>query len=1795
MLKIFFALLMCCALHAEESSQYDFRAAFTSDGEQFPLADIDGEPSSIVAGCVNVITGDFVDMQQDLVIPGSTPLTIDRSYSSSDSSKGNLAFSWHFNLGGMIAWTDGTHKKLGWKGPHGRELHFLNKKNSFDLDSEILKRGVTNNSSGMISGKSNLRNYHVKSYYPDKRSYTVVKGDGSECVFSYNKNYGPNDNLTREVKPNKMSVEYEYHTNSGYIKDIAIANPSHKSLQSIHFDYAKLKNKEKDLQLTLTASDGRFVRYTLQRFKREPINNVKRFHFYVKEVERPDLPNEKYAYEKVGNFERVVKKELSPNGFFVNVQYYTKGRYEKIKIDEQHPWFGRVRTIQSPIGSDANPQTAYRFEYHIPEKYKAGACTVWDAHNIKTDYCWDNEQRLTQVNRYNHQGHIYTQNGLYWGTRDLTGNLVSRIYSCNGEVLFCRTYKYDSCGNVIKEKLFGNLTGENHAPLIIDLKGKPAKNGIEKHSKSFTYSQDGKNLLLWEIDGTRKKNYVYLEQTDLLTAVYTYADDKIVLRQFYDYDEDRNVKEEITDDGSSYLKEDLSNATFRKIRQIASSKKIPWGVPETVDDYVLYLPGNFIVLEKREVNTYNNQGKIIRRDCYGSDGVCAFSLYWEYDDKGRLTKQTNPVGETIVRQYDAHNNLIFESGPNHDVHKRFFYDLANRLICKQDIHPEVVYSTHYRYNLLGQKIEEVDPFGNATTFEYDEFGRLGKTTFPPVINQHGETLSPFVLKAYDGMGNPTCKVDENGHITQTEYTIRGKPFRISYPDGSSECFTYYKHGPLKAKIERNGCKTIYRLDYQDRVVKTEFYAPDSSLLWTTSATYGVVNLLSETDALGHITTYSYDHYGRKVMTKKGDYVETYEYDVLGRMVTQLSYYSETEAVIKRYSYDLLNRKIAESVENSVGDVESLIHYAYDHDGHCIKTVTYGENGVAKVEEKRYNTHGIISEAIDPVGNVTRMHVIFDYYNSLGQKVFATQSVDPQGNVTLMVKNALGRDALYERKDPFGETLQLREFFYDLKGNLCKTVETVINPDRSRKQIITYSTYNAMDQVISNVEALTSPEQKTTRYQYNQSGQLVVIEKPSAQNIFHTYHPGGLLKSYVADGFAYEYEYDQAQRLISSFDGISGAGLQRVYDENDHLAEERLGDLRLKYSYDLLGRVVLLELPDSTFIQYFYEGSLLKKISRLSTSKEERYCHSYDVYDNSGNALKETLLLQTGELSRSFDLKDRLVGLKTEFTEESVPADGYDCLDNLLKKESRDPQGFLTKTFSYDALSQLTSETGHVSHTYLYDSVFNRCAKDQVEYALNDLNQILSDGTNEYVYDSDGNLMRRSSLQDMTEYSYDALGRLVSTTTNGHATTYVYDSFNRRISKTTDGKTIYFLYDDQNEIGAIENGCIVQLRVLGNGFGAEIGAAVAVEIKGAVFAPLHDLSGNIVALVNSNSQVAESYRYTAFGETTIFDGRGNTKNSSAIDNPWRFCSKRFDEETQFTYFGNRYYSCALGRWTTQDPLGHEDGPNLYSYVSNSPLTHFDLYGLLTDLELPKISYCDSFESYSHYAGGLLALNRLDFSGFKSRINGGGSSLLDLGRYEEPHMRMGFINGMGNNKQDALGTANNLSDIGGGYNFHLTHNASRGNGVDTIESMLNLRYIATTPVRLLHQEWNNFFENCPPDAMYLHICHSQGAIHTRNALLDYPDELRKRIFVVAVAPAAYIYTETCAKVFHYIAEAHRDGVPRIDLAGLQRVRHTVEVLPSHPDAPHMDHTILSPTYKNKLATHISNYLSSGGKSI
>jgi RHS repeat-associated protein len=102
---------------------------------------------------------------------------------------------------------------------------------------------------------------------------------------------------------------------------------------------------------------------------------------------------------------------------------------------------------------------------------------------------------------------------------------------------------------------------------------------------------------------------------------------------------------------------------------------------------------------------------------------------------------------------------------------------------------------------------------------------------------------------------------------------------------------------------------------------------------------------------------------------------------------------------------------------------------------------------------------------------------------------------------------------------------------------------------------------------------------------------------------------------------------------------------------------------------------------------------------------------------------------------------------------------------------------------------------------------------------------------------------------------------------------------------------------------------------------------------------YDGNGNVVGLVcTTNGAVAANYEYDPFGQTIRMSG------VAAKDNPWRFSTKRVDNETDLVWYEYRAYSPSLGRFISRDPVGETGGNNLYRYVRNCPSDGVDRLGL-----------------------------------------------------------------------------------------------------------------------------------------------------------------------------------------------------------------------------------------------------------
>ncbi|MFN4175149.1 MAG: RHS repeat domain-containing protein, partial [Parachlamydiaceae bacterium] len=355
-----------------------------------------------------------------------------------------------------------------------------------------------------------------------------------------------------------------------------------------------------------------------------------------------------------------------------------------------------------------------------------------------------------------------------------------------------------------------------------------------------------------------------------------------------------------------------------------------------------------------------------------------------------------------------------------------------------------------------------------------------------------------------------------------------------------------------------------------------------------------------------------------------------------------------------------------------------------------------------------------------------------------------------------------------------------------------------------------------------------------------------------------------------------------------------------------------------YEIDDFGRIEKVILPDESKIEYRFDGKRIKSIKR------NQYIHTYEIYNLGGTPT--TIKLANGKgLSSYLDSKGRYLSISSPyFTENDFV---YDRRGNL---KQHNLNGEL-KTYEYSDLNQLISDG---SDKYSYDSLHNRLFKNQEFYSHNSLNHLLAKNDTVYTYDLNGNRIEKRTPCSTTTYKYDALDRLIEVNADGKTTTYSYDAFNRRMMKNDTS----YLYQGQNEIGSMRNNSFLDLRVLGVGLGAEIGSAVLCEIEGVPYVPIHDHNGNVRQLLTMQGELAAAYSYTAFGETIA---------STVHPNLWRFSSKRFDEETGFINFGRRYYDPEIGRFLTPDPIGFEEGPNLYAYLHNAPLLSFDLYGLLDE--------------------------------------------------------------------------------------------------------------------------------------------------------------------------------------------------------------------------------------------------------
>lgn len=1731
-----------------------FHCAITEEVEipvSSSLASTEGIFNSIVNEHVCVITGDFVDSAIDLVVPGPEPLAVRRSYTSSDMFYENfLRMGWKLGepdilvakmaIGGTIASAKTAHG--------ARVKYYGHIKNNANYPVEFVLNntpGATNCHGGQISGKTNIKNNRLV-VNKNTSHFTATLTDS----MGYEKKYAV-------PKINDIILHFSLHEEKSRHGTLKIFEYGQNNLKVI------TKNKNRTLQygslfyeghkktIHVNSSTNDQIQFTFEKFKYRK-NGTKTEADFLSEVQSTQKLPVKYEYTRSSNDHPIICNISVQNRKMTEIEYYQSGKNEVgdrfVEKKESLKCIDRVKVLKTR-SANGNLAIVNRFFYHLEDGTKKGWTEVLDAHNARTDYFYNNDQRLEYIIKH-HDGRRYLRETFTWGPNGSVdeGNLAGKyIQEEGGPYRSGKVFYYDTKGNVTALREYNFVNGHNGPELSIDRDGKPhSHNQAEYYLHTYTYDQNT-NLMLSEHEGNGKNVfYKYLPDTDLIASkILVYGDNKFLLREFYDYDENLFLYRKVVDDGTSYDRHNHTGVTCMKVTYIKPRMSAPFGVPEQIDEMYRDCKSGTEYLLHRVINHHLPNGQLVRQDHYDSQDQKLYSLEWEYNPHGLVTKEINALGQVVEKSYDEYDRLIYQKGPSPDFHLTFVYDEADQLIGKIEHHPDGKFAIHSRYDALGNLISTTNVQGNETQYIYDDLKRVTKIQYPDL------TIEEF---GYDLFGNVIFKRDRNGYETSSIFNSLGKPLKISHPDGTQESFEYWQEGTLKKAVARDGTYTWYNRDCLGRVLEETHFDANHQVLAKRIFKRNSFGLLEEIDPEGKITHYEYDAAARLIKKTDSHQTVTFEYDTCNRIHKEIHWTNDNEARVTVFTYDLANRVIDELTEDLSGKCYSATATTYNQDTQKT-SITFG----TQITRTFYNSHQDPYKIIDADGNETRLEYNYFYRNEKDQFVTSITIIDPMGNKTVKIHDVNGLIASESQYNAFGKLLSFSEKTYDPLGNLIfEKIHRVVE-GTTKETVSTSWTYNSNKEITSLIEAVGTKDQRHRTYKYNAIGQKIESVKPDGVSLYYAYDSKGRLERIWSSDQTvdYTYAYNRNDQILKVCDRLLNATTRRIYD-GERLLSETLGNgLIIEYEYDNINRRVKTILPDRSEINYQYDPVFLREITRAN------YKHINSNYDENGNLTKCTLPFAAGTLSIEYDNLSRKRKITHPAYTQTIPKNSYDKAGNLLNYKIK---GVGTYSFAYDDLYQLITEDDVEKHEYSYDSLNNRLRKDDEISSYNALNQLQKKGLS---YDANGNLIKKGN----TQFSYDAFNRLIKVITPEKTYSYTYDFDDRRLSKNDEK----YLYENQHNIGIYQNNQAKALRILGDTRSAEIGAAIAIELGSQVYIPLHDHNGNVVNLLNPDGSTARSYMYTAFGlqpEPDLSD-----------PNPWRFSSKFYDPETEFIYFGRRYYDPSSGRWITPDPSDYDDGPNLYCYVRNRPLSCIDLFGLeCTDITLPRPVY-ETTENAQVVHDDYFELGRAP------------SFRRNLGLPEfSTDTRVSYANGMNTSWEKHLETAKIFSEMYG-YNIHSVYNATHGVVIDTWECYVGSRFVATKPVRLLHEEWNDFLKNNNNGAYLLQICHSQGAIHVRNALLSYDPELRMRIIVLAIAPGAYIDSKTCAQVIHYKASATRDLIPHLDWAGLARetARGTVVVLPSHPSAPRHDHGIDSKTYQRVIREAISNYKKSGGKEI
>lgn len=883
-------------------------------------------------------------------------------------------------------------------------------------------------------------------------------------------------------------------------------------------------------------------------------------------------------------------------------------------------------------------------------------------------------------------------------------------------------------------------------------------------------------------------------------------------------------------------------------------------------------------------NAYDDLGRVVKQtDAAGSSIVLDYSpgqtkvtdacgnvTRYSKDDQNRTIAITYPDGYQIHRTYGDGNTLIT------DENGAYSYDAQGRLTSSTDLHgmtTQYAYDNASRlvsrttgegadtwsYSLTGDLVSHTNKLGETETYDHDSSHRVTSHTLAnggvegytydgssPLPATHTNAVGATASFAYNPMGQVTSITDALGAVTRFIYDREGNLTQVQTPDDAVTQYVLDSTGAATAIIDARGFSSSVTYDDLYNITSVT-NAQDA----TTSYTYDQnSNKTSTTDPLGNTTANSYDARGRLTSTTDPEGATTaYTYDNRGNLTS----ITDPLGQMTTYTWDI-NR--AESATDALGGMTT---FAYTDNGRLASITQpsgarteYQADALGRTTVLRQPSGLVTTLAYDPVGNVVRTdaggRVTSAVYDAAGQRLSTT---NPLGDTETYTYDADGRLVTFTDTD--GQTWL---YEWDPMGRMTSTTDP--------SGAVSRATYDAT----GNIVAQTDAGGNLTTMMYDGLNQAIGIQNPL-----------GAVTAMV---------YDKAARLVETTDPLGG--VTRIgYDKAGHATSvtDALGR-RTAWTVDPLGRII--ETTDPTGGSSSMTHDALGNLTSLTLpgGLETRFS-----YDNLGNLTKS----QTSAgrvLTYEYDSSSRLVGTTDPVGRHASLK--YDVWDEVVSATTIDQN---TTTYEFDALGRVTSSmTPAGSAHYTYDPLGRTTSVTDVVGA-----------TTSYSYDSVGNLISSTDpLGSVTRFSYDRVGNLLGTTNPlGSATTHEYDAGGRPVT-TTDarGAVSRYSYDLLGRMTSVTRGegdtTRYEYDLAGELVSSTdpLGAATTYKYNplgllehvtdavGAVTTYDHDADGNLVRSTDPLGRVT-TYQYSPAGELLKQTDPGDASYSYAYDAGGRLLS------------------------------------------------------------------------------------------------------------------------------------------------------------------------------------------------------------------------------------------------------------------------------------------------------------------